>query len=294
MPRRRGFTLIELLVVIAIIGLLMAMLLPAISYTREAARQTQCRNNLHQIGVACNQYQTAYQEFPGYAGEQPPLAVRFPDDQDRGRFRRRRQTSSRRASQNNVFEAGTWMVQIMPFLEESDLFHLLKKLNVRGQNEEEIMRQAVKSPVAVFHCASRRRSRAYPLHNAYRRQYGEYGARADYGMNGGSSANVSGRAVSVTEHGLWNPRERVKQEKIFDGLSKTYLVGEKAMDSERYTNGRDLGDLSPIAGWTDHSGAANSYVRFAARAPQRDTAGSCLSWSRLWECSSRILERAPL
>jgi len=49
--------------------------------------------------------------------------------------------------------------------------------------------------------------------------------------------------VSISDAGLWNPRERIVIEKIVDGLSKTYLVGEKAMDTERYTTGRDLGDL---------------------------------------------------
>ena len=72
-----AFTLVELLVVIAIIGILIALLLPAIQAAREAARMTQCRNNIRQIALSVLNHQSARGYFPGHSGELEPNRVDF-------------------------------------------------------------------------------------------------------------------------------------------------------------------------------------------------------------------------
>jgi prepilin-type N-terminal cleavage/methylation domain-containing protein len=99
--RKTGFTLVELLVVIAIIGILVALLLPAIQAAREAARRIQCGNNLHQIGVALHNYHDVHQTFPPdaiwIARDRPPRAT---------------------TGEERNF---TWVCLLLPFLEQAPL-----------------------------------------------------------------------------------------------------------------------------------------------------------------------------
>lgn len=97
---RRGFTLIELLVVIAIIAVLIALLLPAVQQAREAARRTQCKNNLKQIGLALHNYHDAHDCFP-------PGQIR---------------------GWNGSFDSGNgfaWGALILPFMDQANLYNLL-------------------------------------------------------------------------------------------------------------------------------------------------------------------------
>src|SRR4051794_7951368 len=99
--KNRGFTLIELLVVIAIIAVLIALLLPAVQQAREAARRTQCKNNLKQIGLALANYESTFTSFP-------PARI--------GRYAN---------GISGTWDDGwaSWAVMILPYLEQSNLYN---------------------------------------------------------------------------------------------------------------------------------------------------------------------------
>ncbi len=93
----KGFTLIELLVVIAIIAILIALLLPAVQQAREAARRTQCRNNLKQLGLAFHNYADVHLRFP----RNNPLVTR---------------------GDGKKYVQGPWTVAVLPFIEQTTLY----------------------------------------------------------------------------------------------------------------------------------------------------------------------------
>src|SRR5262245_4527942 len=93
----RAFTLVELLVVIAIIGILIALLLPAVQAARESARNTKCKNNLHQLALAVQNYQDAHKHLPRYFGWE------LGDYKHKGVF-------------------GNWFVHILPYMEQDAVY----------------------------------------------------------------------------------------------------------------------------------------------------------------------------
>ncbi|MCA9027473.1 MAG: DUF1559 domain-containing protein, partial [Planctomycetaceae bacterium] len=110
--RQRAFTLIELLVVIAIIAILIALLLPAVQQAREAARRTQCRNNLKQIGLAFHNYHDVYLRFPsafsGVSGDNL-----FGIGEGGGPF-------EDATADSNIH---TWTERILPYLDQANVYN---------------------------------------------------------------------------------------------------------------------------------------------------------------------------
>lgn len=260
---RAAFTLVELLVVITIIAILIALLLPAVQAAREAARLTQCRNNIKQLALACHNYESVHKELPGYAGERSPIRVSY-------EFNRRRDASL----------AGVpWTVQVMPFMEEGNLAaELSRVMEMRDLRPTPRIENLVRVPNQAYHCPTRRDARPYPLREPYRSMYGDYGARTDYAMNGGPAHQSEENEVQIHNYsdGVWVLGKRKKTNALSDGLSYTYLMGEKAMDLLRYDTGDDFGDRSPLLGYHDTKASTHSYVRYAARSPRMDRARNCL------------------
>ena len=129
-PRQRptlGFTLVELLVVIAIIGILIALLLPAVQAAREAARRMQCTNNLKQIGLAMHNYHDSMKCLP------------FASAYNAGPF------------YQNV---GTWAAFILPYLELQTHYDLFDFTHPMKYDSDSTNKEAVTTVVAVYLCPS--------------------------------------------------------------------------------------------------------------------------------------------
>jgi len=201
--RKSAFTLVELLVVIAIIGVLIALLLPAVQQAREAARRTQCNNNLKQLGLAMHNYHDTFNVLPpGWIDDDP-----YADTTNRNLL--------------------GWGVFLLPFLEQSALHDSMKAVGAFDQKWSAIAEMttgtaAVPDPYAktivnAFICPSDPSAGI----NTNLHSYG----KSNYTGIGGN-AYIS--SATTTPSGTFYDNSPVKFRAIIDGLSNTVVVGERS------------------------------------------------------------------
>jgi len=223
-----GFTLVELLVVIAIIGILVALLLPAIQAAREAARRTQCQSNLKNVALAVLNYESSKKEFPVGMSFDP--------------------TPANRAAVHQLRVFGpNWIIEVLPNLEEQatrDLFDLsatpvmINSLSTATTNRN---RNARGTEISVLLCPSDGHNRVYYSgHPAA--THGDNWARTNYAANAGRSDIYPDGATFNTPHrmsganslgwtdpcsrGVMGPNVSVPFRRITDGTTKTIMLGE--------------------------------------------------------------------
>ena len=243
-PSRRAFTLIELLVVIAIIGILVALLLPAVQQAREAARRTQCKNNLKQYGLALHNYHDTYGKFPGAGGW--AVGTRGWDWE--------LETSPHIS----------WHVRILPFMDQAPLYAQMK-MNEMYQDR------------AILPDGSRTWSKSVPYgrcpsDNSNEREWSECVQTSYSGSLGSQSTPSAGGAgcepyeqyaekYKLAGHGNFWTKEQISgmfsrmvgadisTSDVTDGTSNTILVGEIMAKCHDHK-----------AGWTHYNGMGSAHA----------------------------------
>lgn len=235
--RNRGFTLIELLVVIAIIAILIALLLPAVQQAREAARRTQCKNNMKQIGLAMHNYHDVYNTFP-------PGAVANRD-----------QNVSGSATNTANFQPSVWSwgAMILPYIDQAPLYSQLQPGTYSASYWLTNNKTPMQTPLAGFRCAS---DTAPALNNfvmtmgptqpsgyGYTALVADQGgtpwpiATSNYPAVGGTSDSTTpplDPSVFGKATGMFGLNSKIGIRDVIDGTSNTLMVGERAW---QYKNG---------------------------------------------------------
>ncbi|QDT63882.1 DUF1559 domain-containing protein [Calycomorphotria hydatis] len=233
--RENGFTLIELLVVIAIIAVLIALLLPAVQQAREAARRTQCKNNLKQLGLALHNYHDAHHSFPpGYVAQTPRI-------EPSGNW--------------------SWGAMLLPQLEQSALYTNLDvgdtplRLALKDSAKLELM----KKPLTMFRCPSD----TGPQLNTSRTQWSTTPARVyellamsnylasnssrsvcnDEGIGGGLCSTTGSGA-----DGVFYRDSKIRFRDITDGTSNTIAFGERAYSLRDASGTEHICDAGTVFG----------------------------------------------
>ena len=226
---RQAFTLVELLVVIAIIGILIGMLLPAVQSVREAARRTECSNNMRQLGLAVFNYESSIGEFP--------INQVGPGQQN-----------STKSFQASEFGSGyySWIVPILPYIEQNNVYDLIQHDVNNGNGFGYFIEAdhpnavAANTKIETLLCPS-----DFPTHENTLAMGTANPASDNYAGNAGwpsyatgfdGERNFPGRfngiiaLVNPSEDVSWHD-EDVAIRDVFDGTSNTMMISERIVQN---------------------------------------------------------------
>lgn len=214
---KRAFTLIELLVVIAIIAVLIALLLPAVQQAREAARRSQCRNNLKQLGLALHNYHDNFSVFPPGALALSTTGVAFkPGDAEPGR--------------TAVIGGWGWTVFVMPQIDQGTLYAALAP---NGNNFPTTPTALTKTILPIFLCPSDPSPSIHTATALGGDGTGNGHAKSNYPAIYGSTAVDYVQKSAPDTRGIFWYNSATRLSQITDGASNTIMV------TERYWDGGD-------------------------------------------------------
>ena len=199
--RRFGFTLIELLVVIAIIAILIALLLPAVQQAREAARRTQCRNNLKQLGLTLHNYHDNFRVFPYRQG-----------GNNTGNW------------DDNFFEVASGQVMLLPYIDQAPLYNnIMSQAATNNALRPWDNNPLFRTDLPAFICPSDILASNNPGRNSYRFSAGPWGKR--HRVNYDAIDWGGERPI----RGMFGCCSSVKVSDVLDGTSNTVMMSERCM-----------------------------------------------------------------